>query len=70
MTILEIIKRYLIETKADGLTLPGVCSCKVDNLSPCESISIECVPGVFTDCDHCSDNEFCDKVKRCLKPIK
>ena len=47
----KLLARLLKEAGYDGLFYPGECACKIDDLAPCESESIEeCKPGVLRNC--------------------
>ena len=61
MTIHEIVKRWLVENKYDGLFSPGVCSCKIDDLMPCDEPNCtECEAGHVKYCDECHNSNGCE----------
>lgn len=51
LTVEEIIIKYLKENKYDGLVYPGECGCLIEDLCPCGTDFLECVPGHKTICD-------------------
>lgn len=50
MNVKEIIIAHLKSIGADGLCCDG-CGCGLDDLMPCESNVLECVPAKRHDCD-------------------
>jgi hypothetical protein len=56
----EIVKDYLKRNGFDGLTMPGVCGCGLDDFAPCCDEHEECVPAYKQkkDCSNC--NASCD----------
>jgi hypothetical protein len=55
----DIIIKYLIDNKYDGLYIPGGCGCKLDDLMPCCENFADCKPGYITYCKDCN-NDNCD----------
>jgi len=61
MTIKKIVSAYLIEHGYDGLyNVCRECSCKTDDLMPCDNPSEWCAAGHLVECDedHFED-DFC-----------
>jgi len=54
-TVKEIVKGYLAANRFDGLYNESLCSCDIDDLDPCDSMSSECEPGYKHLCSKCSD---------------
>ena len=57
MNVKEIVKRWLIENKYDGLYNDG-CGCEIDDLSPCGEMCDSCQAGVKVEGCICGDG--CD----------
>lgn len=70
MNVIEIVKKYIEENKADGLVFDGICSCLKSDLMPCDNPSPNCQVGVISDCSDCDSKEYCEQDKKCIKPIK
>ena len=56
MTIQEIIKRFLLENKYDGL-FNDDCACENADLFPCSQVDVSCEAGFKVPCD-CGDHDF------------
>ena len=56
MTIQEIIKRFLLENKYDGL-FNDDCACENAHLFPCSQVDVSCEAGFKVPCD-CGDHGF------------
>lgn len=56
MTIQEIIKRFLLENKYDGL-FNDDCACENAHLFPCSQVDVSCEAGFKVPCD-CGDHDF------------
>lgn len=51
MTVLEIVKEYLLENKYDGLYKESLCECSIDNLMCCcGEILQNCTAGYKVSC--------------------
>lgn len=56
MKVIDILKEYLQENGYDGLCNPEAeCGCLIDDLCPCNSYMLECVPGYKKFVD---DNDY------------
>jgi len=56
MTLAEIIEKWLLENKYDGLfNAEDECACEIGDLMPCIGPQIDCEPGYKGPCD-CKDN--------------
>ena len=51
MQVSEIVHKYLVENKYEGLYNDDSCACTLDDLFPCEQFCDNCEPGVITECD-------------------
>jgi len=63
MTVLDIVKEYLIKNKYDGL-YGFYCGCSIDDLMPCcWEGTADCEPGHKVPCDCGEGCEYHIKVK-------
>lgn len=52
MTIIDIVKKYLLENKYDGLCdCENECGCRLDDLAPCGEMSGRCEAGHLIECN-------------------
>lgn len=58
MTVVEIIKEYLIKNEFDGIYNPdGECACDIEHLVECGEICDNCTVGYKTKCD-CGEHAY------------
>ena len=67
MTIKDITVKYLQENGYDGIVFPGMCSCVIDDLAPCDGPWLDCEPGYK---GKCTCGEGCSFDMYAVKPQK
>lgn len=58
-TVKEIVKKWLIDNKYDGLCDPDYeCGCEVNDLMPCDMPNVDCMAGVKGVADPSTGYDF------------
>lgn len=56
MTVKKILFDYIKENGYDGLYVPDVCSCSIDNFMHCKDGFTDCHPGYFNSIPICGSD--------------
>ena len=69
MTVLEIVKKSLVENGYDGLFNDEAdCACTPDDLAPCGDLYPDCQAGYRVPCECGEEHDFHIQAKRSAKP--
>ncbi len=73
MTVIEIVKKHLVDNGYDGLVEDDAnCGCDIESLAPCDQIGENCVAGYKSLCIPaiCGHDEGCDWHISREKPVE